>query len=98
MGKAPKITPERINKQSGGPGYRLYRVFEVYAKNTTYSMLFNVKADAEAVADWHNETRSLLEIAMFRQYKVRERRVHSGIHHCQTVHDTGLVRGFAGAE
>lgn len=85
------IAPEDINRQSAG-GPRLYRVWEVYNMNlfNPFSMLFNVKEDAEAVADWHNETRSISERFWSVQYKIRERRVYSGIRHACTQRSTGL--------
>jgi len=95
----PKIKPENINRQSGGSMYNLYRVFEVYMTNTnSFSMLFNQKSDAEAVADWHNDTRTWWDRLHGMVYKVRERRVYSGIQHACTTRTEGLPPFITGVE
>jgi len=107
-----KITSEKINRQSGGYSYRLYRVFEVYGIGN-FSMLFNLQLDAEAVCDWHNETRTFMQKLLSGdiltkngycygldgyKYKVRERRVHSGIQHVVTTRSEGYAKFLAGSE
>jgi hypothetical protein len=98
MATTHKISPEQINKQSGGTGYRLYRVFEVHGPSK-FSMLFNTKSDAEAVCDWHNET-SLTWWDKLHNYsfKVRERRVHSGIRHVVTTRSEGYPELLGGVK
>jgi hypothetical protein len=97
MGKTPELKPENINRQCGNNGYRLYRVFEVYYEgNPKFSILFNTRDDANAIAQWHNDTKGFWQKLTTHDYKVRERRVHSGIRHAQTIHNTGLTRSDTG--
>ena len=108
----PKLKPENINRQSGGAAYRLYRVFEVYGPNH-FSMLFNQRHDADAVADWHNDTRTFIQKLLSGDtlakngyfygldgytYKVRERRVYNGLQYACTTRTEGLPPLFAGVK
>ena len=86
----PKLKPENINKQSGEPLQHLYRVWEVYIhinpkQDGRFSMLFNKKADAEAICSWREERKNWRMKILGHEYKVRERKVNSGIRHAQTI-------------